>query len=140
MQKIDIGRMAGGAGKRLEKEINASGKMLLKQYNAADWTYNNDVNGLSHSLKSYLVSANKFGGSYEFSITNVPSLQNEKKMSKMNVKQKQNYFQNLFNQLDQENIVLGEVIEGKGLDPRAKIQYLGKPLKKILIKDAYIEN
>jgi len=172
LQKIDVGRISGGAGKRLENEINSSGTMRIKRYNAADWTYNSDINNLSHGLKPYLVSATKFGGCYEFSIT-MNGNQNQNQKSNTNTKNSLSMKEKadrkkIVERLDRENIVIGEVIvgsdfideiagkvpyskddpfatktiyagAGKGFDSRAKIQYLGKPLKKILIQNAVIE-
>jgi cyclophilin family peptidyl-prolyl cis-trans isomerase len=149
---IDMGRVVGGGGKKLKKEINESGVMRIKTGNAADWTRNTEINELKH-VEPFLLTMKRGGGTYEFSVT---TQANE--------------------ELDKDHVVFGrllmkegggeekyrkgneEVIEsilkvkvstddpiaskkifaaaGKGFDPRAKIIYLNKPLQKIVVTGA----
>jgi len=46
---IDLGRVTGGGGKKLQKNINESGYMRISAANAADWTSNTEVNDLRHT-------------------------------------------------------------------------------------------
>lgn len=69
---IDLGRITGGGGKKLEKKINESGVMRVSSANAAEWTRNDDTNLLRHD-KPFLLTTNRGGGTYEFSITLSPN-------------------------------------------------------------------
>jgi len=84
-----MGRIVGGGGKRLEKNINPSGYMRISTSNAADWTRNLDANYLSHD-RPFLLTQKKGGGTFEFSVTLAANPK-----------------------LDQDNIVFGELLSGQ---------------------------
>lgn len=52
---IDLGRITGGGGKKLQKNINESGYMRISSANAAAWTENTEMNRLSHE-KPFLLT------------------------------------------------------------------------------------
>jgi cyclophilin family peptidyl-prolyl cis-trans isomerase len=74
---IDLGRITGGGGKKLERKINESGYMRVSSANAAEWTRNDDANLLRHDAP-LLLTTPRGGGTYEFSITLAPNTQLDK--------------------------------------------------------------
>uniref|UniRef100_A0A7S2XZB5 PPIase cyclophilin-type domain-containing protein n=1 Tax=Fibrocapsa japonica TaxID=94617 RepID=A0A7S2XZB5_9STRA len=139
-RRIDMGRVGAGMSTRLVRTTDSTGRVRTTKESTADGLINRESNDLKHD-RPYLVSMKRGGGTYEFSIVPSPN-----------------------SGLDKENIVFGEVISGKDIidainavpttqedplgskeafssagknfDPRAKIAYVNKPLKKIVITKA----
>lgn len=136
-ERIDFGRLAGGKAKSSSTVISSTGvaRTIVRDVPAVE--KNDDDNALKHDRKG-LVSCARGGGSFEFLIT--PSANPA---------------------LDADMLVIGEVISGmdviddlnalpatkedilgskqafvnagKNFDPRAKNQYIGKPLTKVVV-------
>lgn len=143
---IDMGRVGGGGGKQLKREINESGVMRIKTENAADWTRNTEVNGLKHA-EPFLLTMVRGGGTFEFSVTTapVPALDRDhvvfgRLLMKPDEKERESN-QAVVDKIGRVKVSTDDIVAsktlfaaaGKGFDPRAKIIYLNKPLQKIVV-------
>lgn len=141
--RIDVGKFLTGSDVKQETWIDGMGKMRLKSVNLASKAIHKDENHLRNDVNG-AVSVKKGGGSFDFTIA--PRANKN---------------------LDKENIVIGQIIDGidvidkineipvskedligsksiysavgKGFDGRAKIITLGRPLKRVTISNCQIE-
>ena len=142
--QIEVGKFAFGSDKKLETYTSSTGVTRTRTIDKADMAKFDDNNNLRHDSAG-IVSMKKGGGSFGFSIAPAPNAN-----------------------LDQENVVIGRVIEGmdvvtlmnevptskedrlgmkagfsnagKGFDPRAKIASLDRPLQKIKINKCAVDS
>jgi len=105
-KRIDLGRLAKGAGKTEVRSIDYSGYVRRKYVSTADrGTENSDGNSLRHNAPG-LVSMVKGGGSFEFVITPSPTPDPT---------------------LDDDHIVIGQVLEGMDVVARLNNLAVNKP-------------
>jgi cyclophilin family peptidyl-prolyl cis-trans isomerase len=106
---IDFGRVVGGGGKKLQKNINESGYMRIASENAAAWTSNTEVNDLRHT-EPYLLTMKRGGGTYEFSVTLRANAE-----------------------LDKDHVVFGQLLMGEGEEMKRSNEEVVKEILKVKV-------
>ena len=142
-KRIDVGKLSKGGNKKQETWMDGMGKVRIRSVSLASKAIHRDQNDLLHDAAGVL-SVKKGGGTFDFTIAPQSN-----------------------SQLDNENVVIGKVINGmevvskinkipaskedligskggfsalgKGFDGRAKIAVVGKPLQKVSILQCQVE-